>query len=284
MASATLCFSRRTQRRGRQLHRCQNCGKHRARLLTEKALCCCGPVRPREEKVVHSGEALPLARQIESSQLMAAQGEVAVAPLHIGTRALAHGGESLGFVMEVVLSLRTPLTHDPTKFKQRGAQSLSEFVKRLTLADVSSLGHAIEIVRGDELSVHGKGDGRRQVELRDLLTDITRDELAGRLHFRHHPLGFRDALQAALAQSFLLGQGAHLLDVLLDISGNELAVAAHPALQSDTRVVVANATETRLDLCTVLRETRGLTTGRCERRLGVLQTHGCFWGAPWTAL
>ena len=62
MASATLCFSRWTQRRRRQLHRCQNRRKHRARLLPEKALRCRRPVRPREEKVVNSGKALPLAR------------------------------------------------------------------------------------------------------------------------------------------------------------------------------------------------------------------------------
>jgi hypothetical protein len=35
---------------------------------------------------VNGGEALPLARQIETSQLMATQRQVAVSPLHIGTR------------------------------------------------------------------------------------------------------------------------------------------------------------------------------------------------------
>ena len=197
---------------------------------------------------------------------------------------LEHGGESLGLVMEVVLRLRTQRTQGPTKFKQRGAQSLSEFAKRLTIADGSRLGHAIEIVRGDELGVHGQGDGRRQVELSDLLTDITRDELDGRLHFRHHALGFLDAREAMLAEPFVLGNGTSLLDVLLDISGNELAVSTHPALQIDKMVVVANATDTRLDLCTLLSETFVLTTGRFERLLGLLQTQRFFWGAPWTAL
>ena len=106
MGSATLCFSRWAQRRGRQLHRVQNRRKHRARLLTEKALRCRCPVRPGEEKVVHGSEAFPLTRQIESSKLMATQRQVAVSPLHIGTRALEHDGEPLGLVMEVVLSLR----------------------------------------------------------------------------------------------------------------------------------------------------------------------------------
>src|ERR1043166_3986352 len=186
--------------------------------------------------------------------------------------------------MEVGLSFSAECTEDAARLNQRGAEPLGEFAKRGAIVDVSRLGYAIEIVRGDELGVHGKGDGRRQVELSDLLTDITRDERDGRLHFRHHPLGFLDALQAALAQSFVLGKGANLLDVLLDISGNEVAVAAPPALQIDTMVVVADAPETRLDLCTLLRETLVLTTGRCEHLLGVLQAHGCLWGASWTVL
>src|SRR5262249_18775178 len=99
MGSATLCFSRWAQRRGGQLHRVQNRRKHRARLLTEKALRCRCPIRPGEEKVVHGSEAFPLTRQIESSKLMATQRQVAVAPLHIGTRALEHGGQPLGLVM-----------------------------------------------------------------------------------------------------------------------------------------------------------------------------------------
>ena len=111
--SATLCSSRWTQRRGCQLHRLQYRREHRARLLTEKALRSRRSVRPREEKVVNRGEALPLARPIESSQLMATQGQVAVAPLDIGTRALEHTGEPFGLVVKLVLGrgaqrLKTP--------------------------------------------------------------------------------------------------------------------------------------------------------------------------------
>ena len=65
--SATLCSSRWTQWRGRQLHRLQYRREHGARLLPEKALRSRRSVRPREEKVVNRGEALPLARQIEAS-------------------------------------------------------------------------------------------------------------------------------------------------------------------------------------------------------------------------
>src|SRR5919197_5549706 len=108
--------------------------------------------------------------------------------------------------------------------------------------------------------MHGKGDRRRYIELRDLLPHIPRDELDGRLHFGHDPLGFVDALQAALAESFVLGNGANLLDVPLDIGGDQLAIAAHPALKIDKVVGVANATDARPDLGTLLSETFVLTT------------------------
>src|SRR4029453_8314322 len=284
MGSATLCLSRWTQRRRRQLHCVQNCRKHRARLLTEKALCSRGSVRPGEEKVVCGGEALPLAWQVEPSQLMVAQGQVAVAPLHIGTRALEHGRQYLGLFMELASFLGTQLHQGPTGLNQGGAQSLGECPKRFATADGVSFGHALEIVRGNELGVHGEGDWGRQGELSDQLSDITRDELDGASHFRHHPLGFFDAFHAALTEFLLLGNGANLLDVLLNICGDELAVAAHPAFQIDKVVVVADAPDTRRDLCTLLSETLVLTAGRFECLLGLLQTHECLWGAAWTAL
>src|SRR5215510_653518 len=108
MGSATLCSSRWTQRRGRQLHRFQNRLKHRTRLLTEKSLRRRCPVGPSEEKVVNGSEALPLPRPVESSQLMVAERQVSVAPLHIGTRALEHSRQPLGLVMELILSRGAP--------------------------------------------------------------------------------------------------------------------------------------------------------------------------------
>src|SRR5438552_5255339 len=143
--------------------------------------------------------------------------------------------------MEVVLSLRTQRVQDATGFKQGGAKSLGECAKGVAITDAASPGHAIERVRRDELGVPGTGDRRRHIELSDLLSDITRDERDGALHFRHHPLGFVDALQAALAESFLLGNGANLIDMLLNIRGNELTIAAYPALEIDKVVVVTNA-------------------------------------------
>src|SRR4030095_1589796 len=176
MGSATFCFSRWTQRRGCQLHRCHNCPKHCARLLTEKAFCCRRPVRPGKEKVVNGGATLPLARPIESSPLMAAEGYGAMSPLHIGTGALAYRCPPLGLVMELVLGLTTQCTHGPTGFKPRGAPPLGKLAQRCAIADGARPGDAIEIGRRDQLGVHRTGDQWRQDELSDLLLDRTGDE------------------------------------------------------------------------------------------------------------
>ena len=186
--------------------------------------------------------------------------------------------------MELGLRLGAPRAPDATGFKQRGAKPLGELAKRLAIAAGARLGHALESIGWEQLSVHGAGGRRRSIALRDLLPPITRPTRASRWHFRHDTLGFLAALQAALAEPCMLGKGAHLLDVPWDISGNALAVAAHPALEIDNMVVVAEATHARLDLCTVLSETRGLTAGRCERWLGVLQAHGVFWEGARTTL
>ena len=66
---------------------------------------------------MHGGEALSLAGQVKPSQLMTTQGQGAVAPFHIGTRALEHGGESLGLFMEAVLSPRAQRASDATGCK-----------------------------------------------------------------------------------------------------------------------------------------------------------------------
>src|SRR5437879_1138174 len=181
--------------------------------------------------------------------------------------------------MEVSLGLRTQRAQDAAGCKQRGAKSLGELAQRFAIADGARLGDAIEIIRGNQLGVHGKGDRRRYSELSDLLTDITRDELDGALHFWHHALGFVDALQAALAESVVLGHGTNLLDVLLHIGSDELAVAAHPAFEIDKMVVVANVADALLDLGTLLSETLVLLSGRFERVLSLFQAHG-FLGGP----
>src|SRR5262249_58520486 len=90
--------------------------------------------------------------------------------------------------------------------------------------------------------------------------------------------------QAALAESFLLGNGANLRDMFVDIRGNELAIAAYTALQVDKVVVVPQAPDTRLDLCTLLSKTHVLTTGRFECLRSLFQAPRYFWGPARTAL
>ena len=74
------------------------------------------------------------------------------------------------------------------------------------------------------MRVHGVGLGLYQVELTHLLPDVTRDKRDRRLHFGQHALGFLDALQARLAEPFVLGNGANRVHLLLDISRNELPI------------------------------------------------------------
>lgn len=174
---------------------------------------------------------------------MVAQGQGAIAPRHMGTGALPYRRQSLGVGMELGLGRGAQRAQGATRLKQRGATPLGERPKRLAITASASLGHAIESQRWDELGVHGAGDGLRPVELSALLPHITRDELDGRLHCRHHALGLLDALHAALAEPCVRGKGANLRDVCLEISGNELAVPTHPTLKIDTMVVMAEGTE-----------------------------------------
>ena len=56
--------------------------------------------------------------------------------------------------MELALGLGAQRAQDASGLKQRDAKLLGEFPKRFAIADASRLGHAIEIVRGNQLGVH----------------------------------------------------------------------------------------------------------------------------------
>src|SRR5215471_1004920 len=180
--------------------------------------------------------------------------------------------------MEASLCLRAQRAQDAAGCKQRGAQPLGERAKRCASAEGTRLGHAIEIIGGDQLGVHGEGDGRCDIELSDLAPHIPGDKLDGGSHFGHDTLGFVDALHATLAETFLLGHSANGVDMPLHVSSNESAVSTHAALKIDKMVVVANAPDMLLDLFALRSETRVLTTGCFERVLSLLQTHGVFGG------
>ena len=95
--------------------------------------------------------------------------------------------------------------------------------------------------------MHGEGGRRRQVQLLDLLPDIPGDTRDGGVPCRHDALSCLAALHAALAEPFVLGKSTNLLDVPLDISGNALTVSTHPALEIDTMVGMADATDALSD-------------------------------------
>lgn len=76
----------------------------------------------------------------------------------------------------------------------------------------------------------------------------------------------------------MLGNSANLLDVLLDVVGNEGAVSTHPALKIDKMVIVANATNALGDLLALLSQALVFTVGRFELVLGLLQAPRRLWG------
>src|SRR6516162_5710938 len=129
------------------------------------------------------------------------------------------------------------------------------------------------------MCVHGIGLRLCQVELPHLLPHIPRDELDRRLHFRHHALRFRDPLQARLTEMLLLGHATDHIDVLLDISGNELAIATYPSLEVDKVVGVADGADALTDLRSRLRQAVVLLLRSFNRLRGLIETRRGFWRA-----
>jgi hypothetical protein len=96
----------------------------------------------------------------------------------------------------------------------------------------------------------------------DLLSHITGDKLNGRLHFGHHPLGFVDAIETALAELFVLSKGANRCDVTADIGGDQLAVSTHAAFEIDKVIGLADGLKALFDLLALLGQSLVLTAGR----------------------
>jgi hypothetical protein len=85
---------------------------------------------------------------------------------------------------------------------------------------------------------------------------------------------------------FLQVNGANRVDVLLDISGNELAVATHTTIEVDKVVGMADGTDALCDLFALPGEALVLVllTRGFHGLRSLLQTHGRLWGATGTAL
>src|SRR5713101_4327269 len=228
---------------------------------------------------MYRGQTGTLSGVVEPSQLMVSQREVSVAPFHMGAGALKHLREFCGLLLQPVLRSWRQRTEGPTGRKQRGAEALGKLAKWLTLCHRPRRGHALKIIRWNKMGVHSVGLSLRQISLTHLLPHIPRDKRNGGLHFGHHALGFRDTIQARLAEAFLLRNGAHRVDVLLDIPGNELAVATHAALQVDKVVGVADGADTLGDLLALFAEALVLVASGFHVLLHLLQARGYFWRA-----
>src|SRR5712691_1500868 len=157
-------------------------------------------------------------------------------------------------------------------------EALSTRTKRLACGHCPRRGHALEREGWHEMGVHGVGLQRRQGQLTHLLAHISRYELERRSHCGHHALRFLDAIQARLAASFLLGHGADRIDLVLDSTGNALAVATDAALQVDAVVGVADGTKALAHLLSLPGKALVLLASRLPFLLGLLQTWCCLWG------
>jgi hypothetical protein len=93
------------------------------------------------------------------------------------------------------------------------------------------------------MGVQGVGHRWAQVELPHLRVSIARDKLDGGLHFGNHSLGFVEALQASLTETFLLYHAANRVNLCGDICGNEPTVAPHASLYIDEVVGPAKVTD-----------------------------------------
>jgi hypothetical protein len=115
-----------------------------------------------------------------------------------------------------------------------------------------------------------------------LLPHIPRDKLDRRLHFGKHTLGFLDTLQTSLAEPYVLGNSTHNVNLLLDISRNELPIATHTSLQIDKVVRTADSADTLSDLLSLLAEALVLLASHFSFLLELLQACGVLWRAPRT--
>ena len=134
------------------------------------------------------------------------------------------------------------------------------------------------------MGMQSVGHRRGQVELTDLLLHITRNKLDGGLHFRHHPLGFLDALQACLTETFVLRHVAKGVHLLADICRNEPTVSPHATLSIDKVGGLSDCTEALGDLLSLGAEPLKLLARRWRVLCELLQADGRLWGATWAAL
>jgi hypothetical protein len=121
--------SRRTEGSRRDRDCVAYCDKHGAGLLPKKSLCCGGPIRPCEEKVVHRSQARPLSGMVQPSPLgmSAISSSICWAPprvlplrsrVNVADAAATGGPHARGMLVALVpiWQRRARWRHDPARF------------------------------------------------------------------------------------------------------------------------------------------------------------------------
>jgi len=177
---------------------------------------------------------------------------------------LADVGEVGRLLLQPALLSRMHLTQRPARFIQGCAEAIGKLPKGLAFVDGPGGSDTFERIRGNERRMHGGGLRLRQGQLTDLLPYIPRHERDRRWHCGHHPLRFLDAIQARLAESFLMGDGADGVDVVWDITDDQLPVSPDASLQVDKVVGVTDGAEALSERFSLLGEPRPPPTRPAE--------------------
>ena len=128
------------------------------------------------------------------------------------------------------------------------------------------------------MRMHSEGLWRCQLQSFDLLAYIPETNSTVACILGTTRWAFVDTLRARLLETFVLGDRMNRLDMLLDIPGNELAVATHAALQVHKVVGVADGADARATCLALVSEALVFMTGRCDGLRHLLKDCGLLWG------
>ena len=106
---------------------------------------------------MHRCQACTLPGMLKTSQLVVAQREVSIAAFRIGAGALEHLSEHHRFVLEMTLFSWIQLAQCPSGLKKGCAKALGPLSKRSALTARLGGRHPVEIIRRDQMRMHGIG-------------------------------------------------------------------------------------------------------------------------------
>ena len=106
---------------------------------------------------MYCGQTCPLPGVIKSSQLVIPEREIPVAPFYVGAGALENLGKLGRLLLQPALLERIQRTARPTRGKQGCTDALSKLPQWCTFPDQLGGSDTFEIVRRDEMRMHGVG-------------------------------------------------------------------------------------------------------------------------------